>query len=92
MGQRQFGLRDLQVGRTFIQRALADKVLRHQFLVAFLVGLGNRQLRLALLDLRQRQLVVKLNQHLSLAHTLAIGEIKRGDAAADLGAQHHPTA
>ncbi len=90
--QRQLGLGHLQVGGTFIQRALADEVLSHQFLVAFLVGLRNRQLSLALLELGQRQLVVKLHQHLALAHTLAIGEIKLCNAPAHLGPEHYTTA
>ena len=40
-GQRQFGLSNLQICRTFIKRALANEILCHQFLVAFLIGLGN---------------------------------------------------
>ena len=90
--QRQLGLRHLQIGSAFIQRALADEVLRYQLLVTLLVGLGNRQLSHALLHLRQRQLVVKLHQQLPFAHALTIIEIELRDAAADLRANDNAPA
>ena len=40
--QRKLGLADLQIGSAFIHRALADEVLRYQFLIAFLTRLGDR--------------------------------------------------
>ena len=64
----------------------------HQFLVAFLIGLGNRQLGHALLDLCLRQLVVKLHQHLAFFNPLTIGEIQLRDAPADFRPQHHTPA
>ena len=82
----------LQVRSAFIERALADEVLRHQLLVALLVGQRNRQFRQALLNLGQGQLVIKLHQHLPFAHALTVGEIELGDAPTHLRAQHHAPA
>ena len=90
--QCQLGLGNLQVGSTLIHRPLADKALRHQFLVAFVVGLGNGQLGLALLHLGRLQLVVQLHQQLAFADTRTVVEIQLGDAPPHFGADHHALA
>ena len=88
LGQRQLGLCHFQVGSTLIHRALADKTLGHQLLVALVVGLRDGQLGLALLNLRTGQLVVQLHQHLPTPHALAIVKVQLGDAPPHLGAEH----
>ena len=90
--QRQLGPRDLEVGGALVDGALADEVLRHQLLVALVIGLRDRQLGLGLLHLGQRQLVIELHQQLAAPHALAIVEVQLRHAAADLGAQHHALA
>ena len=87
--QDQLGACHLQICCAFVQRPLADEILCHQFLVAFLIGLGNGHFSQRLLDLRLRQLVVKLNQQLPFFYPLAIGEIKLSDAPTDFRPQHH---
>ena len=87
--KKQFGLRDLQIGCAFIQRALADKTLCHQLLVAFLVGLRNRHFSQRLLNLRLLQLVIKLHQHLSGFHALAIGKVQLRNSPGNFRAHHH---
>ena len=88
--QRQLGARHFQCRTAFIQRTLADEVLRHQILVAFVVGLGDRQLCAGLGQLGLWQLVVELHHQLAFAHPLAIVEENLFHASADFGAQHHP--
>ncbi len=68
VGQRQLRLRHLQVGGTFFQHALGHKILRHQLLVALVVGLHDGQLGLRLLHLGALQRVVQLHQQLAAAH------------------------
>ena len=90
--QGQLGLGDLEVGRALVDRTLADEVLRHQFLVALVVGLRDRQLGLGLLHLGQLQLVVELHQELAAPHPVAVAEVELRHPPADLGAQHHALA
>ena len=61
-GQCQLGLGDLLSGGTFVQCAAADEILCHQLGIAGVVGLGNIELGLGLLNLSGGQLVVKLDQ------------------------------
>ena len=89
LGQRQLGARDFERSPAFVNGALADEVLRHQLLVALVVGFGNRQLGLGLSDLGALQLVIELHHHLALAHTLAVVEENLFDPTAHFGAQHH---
>ena len=90
LGQCQFGARDLQGRCALVQRSLADEVLRHQLLVALVVGLGNRQLGTGLRHLSLLQLVFELHHQLALAHTLAIAEKNLFNAPTNFRAQHHP--
>ena len=90
--QGQLGLGHFQVSGAFVHRALGNKVLCHQLLVALVVGQSDRQLGLALLDLRRLQLVVKLHQQLALAYAIAVFEVQLRNAPADLGAHHHALA
>ena len=92
LGQRQLGAGDLQGCGALVQRALADEVLRHQLLVALVVGLGDRQLRTRLRHLGLLQLVFELHHQLALAHALAFVEENLFDAPSDFGAQHHALA
>jgi hypothetical protein len=80
---------DFEVGLALIDSALADEVLRQQLLVALQVGARNAGLRLGLLNLCALQRVIELHQQLRAPHALAVAEGQLGDAAADLGAQHH---
>ena len=73
-GERHLCLRHLQTGLAFINRALGDKALRHQILIALVVGLRNRHLGLRLLYLGALQTVVELHQHLPFAYLTAIGK------------------
>ena len=91
LGKRKFGFGYLQVRRAFVQGTLTDEILRNQFLIALLIGLRNRQLCLALLNLRSLELVVELNQKLAFFDALAIGEIELRNAPTDFGPQHYPT-
>ena len=61
-GQCQLGLGDLLSGSAFVKCAAADEILCHQLGIAGVVGLGNIELGLGLLNLCGGQLVVKLNQ------------------------------
>ena len=92
LGQRELGLRHLQAGGALVERALAHETLRHQLLVALVVGLGDGQLGPRLLHLGARQLVVELHQHLPLAHARAVAQMDVRDAPAHLGPQHHAAA
>ena len=90
--QRQLRARDLQGCSALVQRALADEVLRHQFLVALMVGLGNGQFCTRLSDLGLLQLVLQLHHQLTLAHALAVVEENLFDAPTHFRAQHHALA
>ena len=92
VGQGELGLGNFQCSRAFIHRALADEILRHQFLVAFVVRLGDRQFGFGLGELGRLQLVFKLDHHLALAHALAVVEKDLFDPAAHFGPHHHPLA
>ena len=61
-GQCQLGLGDLLGGSALVECAAADEILCHQLGIAGVVGLGNIELGLGLLNLCGGQLVVKLNQ------------------------------
>ena len=64
----------LQGCGAFIQRALGQKVLSDQLLVALVIGLGYRQLGQCLLHFRTLQGVIHLNQYLTCPHTRAISK------------------
>ena len=87
--QSQLGLRHLQTRTTFIEHALGHKVLRHQVLVALVVGTGNGHLGQGLLHLGALQSVIQLHQQLTRAHPVAIGETQGQHATGHLRAQHH---
>ena len=82
------GLCDLQIGLAFIKRALGNKALGNQILVALMVGLGDGHLRLRLLNLCALQSVIELHQHLSFAHLAAVGKTQSDNAARDFRSQH----
>ena len=90
IGQSQLGPCHIQSRTALVQRAFTDEILRHQLLVAFVVGLGNGQFGLGLSDLGLLQLVFKLHHHLALAHALAIAKEYLLDTPTDFGPQHHP--
>ena len=87
--QCQFGLCNLKRCIGFIQRSFADEVLRDKLLIARVVGLSDRQLGLGLSQLGGRQLIVKLDQDLSLFNFLSVLEQHLADTPAHLGSQHH---
>ena len=88
--QCQFGARHLQGSRAFVQRTFTDEVLGDQFLVAFVIGLGNRQFGLGLRHLGHLELVFKLDHHLSFSDPLAIVEEDFLDPATHFRPHHHP--
>ena len=65
------------------------KSLRHQFLIALVVGLGNGQFGLRLLKQRLGQLVVQLDQQLAAPNFLAIAEVQPRHTTADFRLEHH---
>jgi hypothetical protein len=90
--QRQLGLDHLQIGGTLFQNPLCHKILRDQFLVALVIGLGNGNLRLRLFDFGALQHIVQLDQDLAFAYPLAIGKPQLLDSTSHLGAKHHALA
>ena len=54
-----------------------------------MVGLRNREFRLALLHLGELKLIIKLHQQLIFAHPVPIPEIKLGNSPTYLRANHH---
>ncbi len=90
--QGHLGLRHLQVGGAFVQYPLGDKIFGHQFLVAPVVGLRNRQLRLGLAQLGPLQCVVQLHQYLAPFDACTINKTQPLDAPRHFGPQHHALA
>ena len=62
--------------------------MRHQFLVALQIGLGDRYLRHTLPNFSPLQGIVQLNQHLPFTHFGAVAKAQDLDPARHLGAQH----